>query len=106
MSGQKTWWDCSEGCRDGDLGEAKPLYKINAQYADSTDNNDQKPLWRACAIGHKEFVKLLLDSGKVDADSKDNSDQTPLWRAACKRTRGGRGASTQFYQGGYGLKVL
>ena len=45
------------------------------------DDNGQTAFWKACALGKKRIIKLLLDNWKeldIDIKSKNNEGQTAL----------------------------
>jgi ankyrin repeat protein len=46
------------------------------------------PLWHAALNGHKEVIKLLLETGKVDVEAKNTWGETLLSETAKKGNEG------------------
>jgi ankyrin repeat protein len=67
----------------GDLERIKGLLKDNPDLVFSKDSHGQTPLHCAAMKGHRDVVKLLLDS-KADVNAKDGDGLTPLHSAAGK----------------------
>ncbi|KAL4788863.1 hypothetical protein BDV19DRAFT_48924 [Aspergillus venezuelensis] len=58
------------------------MFEVICSLKDRLVGRPQTPLSRAARSGHKEVVKLLIQSGKVHVDSKSQSGRTPLSWAA------------------------
>ncbi|PON26682.1 hypothetical protein TGAM01_v204183 [Trichoderma gamsii] len=57
--------------------------KLWGKRNETSDKDDESPLWAAACNGHVEIVKLLLEKYCVEPDSKNKDDESPLLAASC-----------------------